>query len=280
MNRCIGRTGSALAAALTLALAAAPVRADAPLVVLYQGHAIRLTHLDTNGGAIAVGVGDPGFVTLLRDAGAWLTWKPGERYILITTSAPAVASFAMGDRRYDVGTIALQAPFAPYARGNEAYLPLNEVLRALDLALRQDGGVKVLQPQLASLDIRRQNNGVTLALAAGAPIRPRVVRQNPTQVVYAFDGVGTALNGTQNVSAAGVRSVQIQTTGSVRNPTTLVTIALDPGTVVRASQNGERAVLLSTGAGAPPQAQPEQEAVGQESPTPEPAPAKPGHRRR
>ena len=260
-----------------LALGAAPARADSPLVVLYQGHAIRLTHLDTNGGAIAIGVGDPGFATLLRDAGAWLTWKPGERYILITTSAPAVASFAMGDRRYDVGTIALQAPFAPYARGNEAYLPLNEVLRALDLALRQDGSATVLQPQLASFDVRRQSNGVTLAFTAGAPIRARVLRQNTSQIVYAFAGVGTALSGTQTVSAAGIRSMQIQTSGPVRNPTTLVTIALDPGTVVRASQSGDRAVLLSAGAGAPAQAQPEQEqTVAEESPTPEPAPAQTG----
>ena len=76
---------------------------------------------------------------LLKATGALLTWKPGERYVLITTSAPVVVSFALGDRRYDVGPITLEAAFAPFARGDEAYLPLDDVLRSLDLALRRDG---------------------------------------------------------------------------------------------------------------------------------------------
>ncbi len=195
---------------------------------------------------IAIGVDDPGFQSLLHSTGSLLTWKPGERYVLITTAVPTVVSFALGDRRYDIGPIALQASFAPYERGNEVYLPFKEVLRALDLAPRQDGAVTVLQPQLAALDVRQESNRVTLLAHGAAPLHARIVEQSASAVTYAFDGVGTALSGTREIGAGGVRSVQMQSTGSVRDPATLVTLQLQPGTIVEAPKNnGERDVALA-----------------------------------
>ena len=274
INHSIVRTGSPVAAVVLTLLAfapAIPASADAPMTALYQGQPIRFSHLSSTSGAVAIGVNDPGFQSLLRSSGALLTWKPGERYVLITTSVPTVVSFAMGDLRYDVGPIALQASFAPYERGNEAYLPLNEVLRALDLALRQDGAVKVLQPQLTAIDLRQQSTNVTLLAHGGAPLHPRIVRQSASVVSYAFDGVGTTLSGTRNVDAGGVRSVQIESSGTVRSPTTLVTVALESGAVAEPPQNnGERDVVLAfSGSAASPQT------VAEESPTPEPMPPSP-----
>jgi N-acetylmuramoyl-L-alanine amidase len=271
INRFIARTGNAGAAAVVMllgALPAIPALADAPITAQYQGQSIRFSHLSSSTGALAIGVNDPGFAALLRSTGAVLTWKPGERYILITTSEPTVVSFAIGDRRYDVGPIALQASIAPYERGEEAFLPFNEVLRSLDLALRQDGAVKLLQPQLATLDVRQVNDLVVLNVHGGATLHPRVVRQTGSEVVYAFDGVGTTLSGTRQINAGGVRSVQVQSSGSVRAPTTLVTVELQTGATVRPAQStADRDVALSFGgnSGAP-------QAVAAESPTPEPVP--------
>jgi N-acetylmuramoyl-L-alanine amidase len=271
INRFIARTGNAGAAGVVMllgALPAIPALADAPITAQYQGQSIRFSHLSSSTGALAIGVNDPGFAALLRSTGAVLTWKPGERYILITTSEPTVVSFAIGDRRYDVGPIALQASIAPYERGEEAFLPFNEVLRSLDLALRQDGGAKVLQPQLATLDVRQVNDLVVLNVHGGATLHPRVVRQTGSEVVYAFDGVGTTLSGTRQINAGGVRSVQVQSSGSVRAPTTLVTVELQTGATVRPAQStADRDVALSFGgnSGAP-------QAVAAESPTPEPVP--------
>ena len=242
-NRFIVRTFRSLqapsaAAAVVLALlAASPARADAPLVALYQGQTIRFTHVSQTSGGLAVGVADPGFAALLRDAGAWLTWKQGERYVLITTSVPTVISFAIGDRRYDVGPIALQASFAPYERGNEVYLPLNELLGALGLALRQDGAVKLLQPQLAALDVHNDGGRLTITAHGGAPLHPRIVQQSADAITYAFDGVGTTLAGTRKIGTGGVRALQVSVTGGVRNPTTLVTVRFDAGTVAAVPQN-------------------------------------------
>jgi N-acetylmuramoyl-L-alanine amidase len=269
INRFIAPTGSRAAAAVLLLFAATavPAFADAPLSVIYGAQTIRFTHVASRGGATAVGVDDPGFQTLLRSTGALLTWKPGERYVMITTSVPTVVSFAVGDLRYDVGPISLQARFAPYERGDEVFLPLDDVLGALDLALQQDGAVKILQPQLAALDVRQESDRVTVHAHGGAPMHARVVAQSASSVTYAFDGVGTPLSGTRQVGASGVRSIQVASSGSIRNPTTTVTVQFDPGTNVQAAQNtGNRDVELAFSANASAQS------LAEASPTPEPAP--------
>jgi N-acetylmuramoyl-L-alanine amidase len=265
INRSTVRTFS-FAVALTAALAI-PAVAGSSFSALYQGQTIRFTHVDQSRGATALGVDDPGFQALLRATGALLTWKPGERYVLITTAAPVVVSFALGDRRYDVGPISLEASFAPYQRGSEAYLPFDEVLRALDLALRRDGGAAVLQPQLARLDVHQDGNRVTLLAHGAAPLHPRILKQSSASITYEFDGVGTTLSGTRQINAGGVRSVEITTSGSVRDPVTLVTVELAAGATAEAPRAEDRDVTLTFDgvvAAAP--------AVAEESPTPEPAP--------
>src|SRR5579871_151887 len=241
MNHCIARIFSvALSAWLFVASTSAPASADAPIRAVYEGQTIVFTHVASSHGALGVGVNDPGFQALLHDTGALLTWKPGERYVLITTSAPVVVSFALGDRRYDVGPITLQAAFAPFTRGDEAYLPLDDVLHSLDLALRRDGADFVLQPQLAGVDVRQDGNRTTLLAHGAAPLHPRVVRESDGAVTYAFDGVGTALTGTRQINAGGVRSVQIESGGTVRDPRTLVTVTLAAGAVAEAPREEER----------------------------------------
>ncbi len=268
-NRFTAPIGSKFAAAafLLVAALAIPAVANTSLTAIYQQQSIRFTHLESYGNDTAIGVDDPGFATLLRESGAVLTWKPGERYVLITTDVPVVVSFSIGDRRYDVGPISLQASFAPYQRGNEAYLPFNEVLHALDLALRQDGAVAVVQPQLASLDVRNEGDRVTLLAHGGAPIHPRIVQQSGAAVTYEFDGVGTTLTGTRPIGAGGVRSVTIAQSGTARDPKALVTVQLMPGAAPAApQQTDDRDVLLGfTGSGAP--AAP---IVAEQSPTPMP----------
>ncbi|HEY2555268.1 MAG TPA: N-acetylmuramoyl-L-alanine amidase [Candidatus Cybelea sp.] len=231
---------SKLVPLLLLAFAAAspplPARADSSLAALYNGRTIRFTHVSSQSGAPAVGVNDPGLTTLLRATGAVLTWRPGERYVLVTNSVPVVISFAIGDRRYDVGPIALQANTAPFLVGDEAYLPMRELLRSLDLALRQDGSVAVLQPQLSSLDVRQQGERVTLLAHGGAVMHARIVQQTPTTITYAFDGVGTTLTGSRPPGGA-VRSIAIASSGTVRAPVTTVMISFAPGAIAQAPAN-------------------------------------------
>jgi N-acetylmuramoyl-L-alanine amidase len=260
INRSIARIGSALGALMLVALfgatAAGARAADASFSATYGSQTIRFTHVAPSSYGVAIGVSDPGFADLLRATGAVLTWKPGERYVLITTSVPVVVSFAVGDRRYDVGPIALQANFAPYQIGNEVYLPFDEVLRSLDLALRRDGSNTVLQPQLASLDVQTFGDRVALVARAGAPLHPRVLSEVSGSIVYEFDGVGTTLAGTRNVNGGGVRSIAIAQSGTARDPKTTITVTMMPGASHEAPRsNDDRDVVLGfsgSGGGPPP----------------------------
>ncbi len=273
-NRFIARTGklaSALSPMLAALAIAVPAFADSSLTASYQGHPIRFTQLSSRAGAPAVGVNDPGLTALLSDTGAFLTWKPGERFVLITTSVPTVVSFAIGDRRYDLGPISLQASFAPFLMGDEAYLPLREVLRALDLALREESGVAVLQPQLATLDVRQEDSRVTLFAHGGATLHARIAQESPTSITYAFDGVGTTLSGTRQAGTSGIGNITLANEGTVREPITLVTVQLQPGTIAEAPQNTDgRDVLLAFDAATA--TNPQQTAGAQASPTPEAPP--------
>ncbi|HKU81664.1 MAG TPA: N-acetylmuramoyl-L-alanine amidase [Candidatus Tumulicola sp.] len=256
INRSIVPIFSALALLAAIAL---PAAADAPVSASYGRQTIRFTHVSQARGAVAVGIDDPGLRALLRATGATLTWQPGDRYVMITTAVPLVVTFAIGDRRFDVGPIALQAAFAPYQAGNEVYLPFDELLRSLDLALRQDGTAYVLQPQLDALDVRTAGNRADVVAHGGAPLRPRVTAQNATSISYEFDGVGTPLAGTRMVGAGGIRSLQVEQSGTVRDPKTTVTIALLPGAVHDVPRsNDERDVVISFAGpgGAPPAAPP------------------------
>jgi N-acetylmuramoyl-L-alanine amidase len=247
--RRIVRIGSlfALISACTVVRATA---AEQTLVAQYQGREIRFTHVERGDAGLAIGVEDPGLAALLQTTGAMLTWQPGERYVLITTAEPVVVSFSVGDRRYDIGPISLEGPFAPYQHGDEVYVPLNAVLRGLDLVLRQAGPVAVLQPQLASLDVKASAYGATVVAHGGAALDPRIVHQSASAIVFAFEGVGTSLARMHAVDAGGVKSIGVEQTGTVRDPETLVTVTLQPGATLRPPRSDDdRDVVLAFDSG-------------------------------
>jgi N-acetylmuramoyl-L-alanine amidase len=270
INRYIVPIGSA---ALAMLLGGAlPVLADTAITASYGAQTIHFTHVSQASSGAAVGTADPGLAQLLKLEDATLTWKPGERYVMITTGVPLVVSFAVGDRRYDVGAISLQASFAPFQQGDEVYLPFDEVLRSLGLALRQDATGTVLQPQLSSLDVQNTGNRVTVVAHGGAPLRPRIVSESAGAVVYEFAGVGTTLAGTRAVNAGGVRNIAIAQTGTLRDPKTVVTVQLMPGASHEAPRsNDDRDVVLGFGGSGAPAPMVETPAVAQAAPA-EPTP--------
>jgi N-acetylmuramoyl-L-alanine amidase len=251
ISRCTAPIGKfALPACLLFAAAFAATRADAPVRAVFQHQTLTFTHVSNANGTLAVGVDDPAFRALLRMDGASMTWKQGERYVLLTTAAPAVVTFALGDPRYDVGSIALQAPFAPYQQNGEVYLPFDAVIASLDLAWRNDGNTAILQPQLDAIDVRPAGDRVNIVAHAGATLRPRIAQSNRGSVTYEFDGVGTTLIGTRNVEAGGVQSLQIAQSGTARDPKTLVTVSIVDGTGHDSPHStGTRDVTIAFGPG-------------------------------
>lgn len=232
-----------------------------------------------------MGVNDPGFRGLLSSLGATLTWHPGERYVLISTPQPVVLNFAIGDRRYDNGLLSSQASFAPYVQGQEAYLPLDDVLRALSLAQVHEGNTTVLQPLLTSVDVQGTQSQAIIVAHAAVALHARVVSDSTDRVVYEFSGVASSIDGARAVDAGGVRSMQVATSGGARDPRVTITLSLYPGTRhdPAVSRSGDFEVGFGGNGGAPPliavgatQAQPSApEPTATDAPTIQPQSAQP-----
>ncbi|HET9096479.1 MAG TPA: N-acetylmuramoyl-L-alanine amidase [Candidatus Baltobacteraceae bacterium] len=227
-SRCAVRIGSALALLALLAFAQLPARADDRLALQVGGKTVVLTHVRAQGAARAVAADDAGVQALLAAIGATLTWQPGERYVLFTTAEPVVISFAIGDPRYDVGPVKQTAPFAPFLLNGHPYIPLDELVHALDFAIKADGSQLILQPQLASLDLQASDTGAKLVAHAGIPLDARVSAYAGNKIVITFPGVGSMLPSSR-MTAGPVQRIDVRTQGTVRQPQTQVTLVLAPG---------------------------------------------------
>ncbi len=273
INRFTARTFSLAFAALLVLASIGGARADSKPAFVFEGKALAVAHVATVGGKLAISVRDPGLQRLLHAIGASLTWNPGERYVLFTTAEPSIISFAVGDARYDVGPRSAEAPFAPYESGGTVYVPFDELMSALYLAPKRDGDAIVIQPQLATFDVRGGASGSTIVARAGIPLRARVVSESATQLVYAFEGVGTTLDRSRAIRAAGIRAITFVQSGTTRAPVTTVTIALAPGTSHGTLQTDDRnGFALAIGGGLPsPETVADETPAPAESPSAEPA---------
>ncbi|MHB8462359.1 MAG: hypothetical protein ACYDA1_06910, partial [Vulcanimicrobiaceae bacterium] len=153
INRCIARIGSLAATLALVALSVAPahVRAQTTTTYVFSGYAVAFAHFDERFGPRAIAIDDPGLAALLYRLHASLTWKPGARSALITTSQPLVVSFTAGDANYNSGNIVATAKTAPYFVGRTLYVPLDALLTALYLKPVVSGAMTYLQPQIGSL---------------------------------------------------------------------------------------------------------------------------------
>jgi N-acetylmuramoyl-L-alanine amidase len=250
MSRYAVRIGSALAFAAALVLCVLPARADQQLVLHLDGKTIVLTHVRDQGTARAVAADDPGLASFLNDVGATLTWQPGERYILFTTAEPTVVGFSVGDAAYDVGPVRETAPFAPFLLDGHAYVPLDELIHALDFAIKPQGSQLILQPQLAAIDVQSGPNGARVVAHAGIPLDGRIASASAGTVVLLFDGVGSTLQSGHVPAAGPVQRIDVRTIGTVTHPQTQVTLTLAHGTAVGApSTDDQRDFVLALGGG-------------------------------
>ncbi len=178
-----------------------------------------------------VSVNDPSLRALVRRLGDTISWRAGERDVLITTANHTVVTFTVGERRYEIGAFSAEAHFAPYTKSGIPYLPLKELLSTLSLAAYPAGRQLLLEPQLSSLDVHGTTDGTALVARAAVPLRARIVAQNAARVVYEFDGVGSTVAGTRSLEADGVRDLSVRTTGTLASARTYLTLDLLAGSM-------------------------------------------------
>jgi N-acetylmuramoyl-L-alanine amidase len=231
MSRYAVRIGSAFALLLSLAAIAPAFAASGDRAnFTFEGTRIVFGRLVPHAGGRAVSIDDPGLRSLFELIGATVTWQTGERYVLITTAEPVVISFAMGDRRYDVGPVTQTAAFAPFMQDGHAYVPFDELLHGLNLAAKADGAQTVLQPQLTSVDIQSTSAGSKLVAHGGMPLDAKIVSDAGGKIVIAFDGVGSMLPPSRTLSGGPVKRIDARTEGGVTHPRAIVTLFVTPGT--------------------------------------------------
>jgi len=247
MHRFTARIGSA---ALIFALLATGIVRAESFTYSFERTSITFTHIQRLAGGVAVGTADPGLHDLLRSLGATMTWHPGDREVLVATAAPDVIGFAVGDAHYTIGAITAQAHFAPVLQGGEVFLPFDDVMHALGIGVTGT----VLERLITSIDVQGYGTQAILIARGGGVLRARVVSDAPGRLVYDFPGVGTTLEGTRTIGVAGVRTMEIASSGTARNPDTQVTLDLDPATRHDAPQFGSGEFELAFGANgsAPP----------------------------
>jgi N-acetylmuramoyl-L-alanine amidase len=226
LNRYAVRIGSALALAV-IALSVSPERAAAAdsTSYVFQGQRITLS-FENQGAGRAIAIDDPGLHALFAAIGATVTWQKGQRYILVTTGEPLVISFALGDTRYDVGPVSENASFAPFLLEGHAYVPFDELVRALGLAQKND----ILQPQLTTIAIQSAVNGTKLIARGGMPLDGSITSEGGQKLTITFDGVGTALPPSRTLAGGPVQRIDVRTDGPPAHPRTLVTLLLAAGT--------------------------------------------------
>lgn len=268
-NRYAVRIGSVFAllfglAAYTCAQAAIADRST----FTFEGKRITFSHLSAQAGGRAVAIDDSGLRALFEAVGATVTFQPGERYVLVTTAEPVVISFAIGDPRYDVGPVTQTAAFSPFLLDGHAYVPFDALLRALNLAQKND----VLQPQLTSVDIDSNANGTKLIARGGMPLDAKILSDAGDKIVVAFDGVGTTLQPSRAIAGGPVRRIDIRTEGTVTHPRTIATFYVVPGTTHTAAGSDDQRDF-TIGFNGAPSAQAVAAAPPAESPPPTPAPS-------
>jgi N-acetylmuramoyl-L-alanine amidase len=228
------RAGCAVAAAVLALLVAAvgPARAgDAGSPTYwYAGTKLVFERPQYRGAALAVASDDLGLGRFLSKLGATLSFQPGQSYVVVTSGDRRTVTFTVGDARYMVGGVMAVAGFAPYLSGGVLYLPFVDLARALYVDPVDDAGTTVLQPQIASLDVKAESRMTIVTLRGASPLHfKRLSDAADGRVALAFSGIASTLERDRDVRGPGLRGVSIEVNGTPRNPTTVVTFDAPPG---------------------------------------------------
>jgi N-acetylmuramoyl-L-alanine amidase len=251
MHRFTARIGSAVA--IFVLLATGIVRADS-ISYSFDRTNLTFTHVARYADGVAIGSADPALRVLLRSLGAAMTWRSGDRQVLIATAAPEVISFAAGDAHYSIGAITAQARFAPQFTGGEVFLPFDDLMHALGIGVQG----AVLERLLTSVDVQGYGNQAIVVARGAGILHPRMTSDGENHLSYVFAGLGTTLSGLREINVAGIRTLEVTSSGTARDPQTIVTLSLDPGTRHDAPQfgSGEFEVAFGANGSVPPLVQP------------------------
>jgi N-acetylmuramoyl-L-alanine amidase len=230
MSRSRVRAGSALAA-VVLAVGLLPARglADQSPDLWFAGTRLIFERAQQQAGEVAVTPGDPGLVRFLARLGASIAYAPGQRYAVVTAADRRTITFTLGDTRVNAGGVTTSASFAPYVSGEDVYVSLAALARALYVVPQRDGATTVLQPQFGALDVRSDGTTTVVTLHAASALAFRRDENGAERLTLTFAGFASSLDQHRSVNAPGLAAIGVRVGGTLRSPTTTVSFELPPG---------------------------------------------------
>jgi hypothetical protein len=225
MNRSRVRVFSLLTALLFGAGALGASAQDRSPTFWFQGTRLIFEHPVAMQGDLAVSTRDAGLRRFLDRLGATLSFQPQQRYVVIATADRRTIAFTLGDAAYAVGGVRAQAPFAPFADGNDAVLPFFALARALYVEPVADASDTVLQPRVGALDVRTDGGRTTVTVHAAMPLVTTTAAETPDRVQLSFAGLGSSLAPVRRAPGTAVDAIDVAVGGTAKVPVTTITIA-------------------------------------------------------
>jgi len=226
MNRSRVRVSSLLAALLAFGACALGASAqERPPNFWFQGTRLIFEHPVASEGDIGVSTRDAGLRRFLDRLGATVSYQPQQRYVVIATADRRTIVFTLGDAGYTVAGVRAQAPFAPFADGNDVMLPFYTLARALYVEAVPDAGETVLQPRVGALDVRTDGGRTTVTVHAAMPLVMTANADAPDRVQFSFAGLGSSLAPTRRAPGSAVDAIDVAVSGTAKVPVTTITIA-------------------------------------------------------
>ncbi|MEA2718452.1 MAG: N-acetylmuramoyl-L-alanine amidase [Candidatus Eremiobacteraeota bacterium] len=222
MNRFRVRVFSLIALFFACALGAQAQ--ERPPNVWFQGTRLIFDGAVAMQGDLAVSTRDAGLRRFLDRLGATVSYQPQQRYVVVTAEDRRTIVFALGDPSYTAGGVRAQAPFAPLADGDDVVLPFYALARALYVEPVATPGEIVLQPRIGVLDVRTEGTRTTVTVRAAMPLVTTTNAESPEHVQLSFAGLGASLPPSRRAPGTAVDAIGVAVAGSVKVPTTTLTI--------------------------------------------------------
>ena len=208
-------------------------RARRAPVLWFQGTRLILEHPVPQAGDLAVSTRDAGLHRFLDRLGATLAFEPQSRYVVVTAQDRRTIVFTVGDVWYTAGGVRARAPFAPSADGNDVVLPFIALARALYVEPVVDGPETVLQPRIGMLDVRSDGPRTVVTVRAAMPLITTNNADQAERLQVTFVGQGSSLAPARRAPGSALDAIDVASGGSVRVPTTTLTLSGVPGSVHR-----------------------------------------------
>ncbi|MBV8282247.1 MAG: hypothetical protein JO347_09325, partial [Candidatus Eremiobacteraeota bacterium] len=173
---------------------------------------------------------DPGVRTMLDLVQAQMTWQPGTRFAVVTRADGTLITLTVGSAALSVGGTSVAMPFAPFYKGDDLYLPLLPLGKALQLGVRGFASGYVFVPQVLAVQAHSDGQRTVIAMTTSAPAAYRTsYDSHKSELNVIFPGFGTDALGTQPLSGRDGRSIKVTENGPPGYPTTTVTVGVVHG---------------------------------------------------